>query len=100
MYQLQDVTKTYERRGQVVTALAESTLTLGEGEFVALIGPSGSGKTTLLSMLGGMLAPTSGHIRLDGQSLYDLSVKARARLRLERIGFVFQSFNLIPWLSD
>lgn len=99
MYQLENVNKTYERRGQTVTALADSTLSLAEGEFVALVGPSGSGKTTLLSMLGGMLAPTSGRVLLDGQSLYDLSVQDRTRLRLERIGFVFQSFNLIPWLS-
>ena len=99
MYQLEQVTKTYNRRGQTVTALADSTLSLAEGEFVALVGPSGSGKTTLLSMLGGMLAPTSGRILLDGNSLYDLSVQDRTRLRLDRIGFVFQSFNLIPWLS-
>lgn len=99
MYQLENVNKTYERRGQTVTALAESTLSLTEGEFVALVGPSGSGKTTLLSMLGGMLAPTSGRILLDGESLYDLTVQERTRLRLDRIGFVFQSFNLIPWLS-
>ncbi|NQV26106.1 MAG: ABC transporter ATP-binding protein [Rhodopirellula sp.] len=99
MYQLENVNKTYERRGQTVTALADSTLSLAEGEFVALVGPSGSGKTTLLSMLGGMLAPTSGRILLDGASLYDLSVQDRTRLRLDRIGFVFQSFNLIPWLS-
>ena len=99
MYQLENVNKTYERRGQTVTALADSTLSLAEGEFVALVGPSGSGKTTLLSMLGGMLAPTSGRILLDGNSLYDLRVQDRTRLRLDRIGFVFQSFNLIPWLS-
>ena len=99
MYQLEDVSKTYERRGQTVTALADSSLSLAEGEFVALVGPSGSGKTTLLSMLGGMLAPTSGRILLGEDSLYDLSVADRTRLRLERIGFVFQSFNLIPWLS-
>ena len=99
MYQLENVTKSYERRGETVTALAESTLSLTEGDFVALVGPSGSGKTTLLSMLGGMLAPTSGRILLDGESLYDLSVQDRTRLRLDRIGFVFQSFNLIPWLS-
>lgn len=99
MYQLENVNKTYERRGQSVTAFADSTLSLSEGEFVALVGPSGSGKTTLLSMLGGMLAPSSGRVLLDGQSLYDLSVQERTRLRLDRIGFVFQSFNLIPWLS-
>ena len=99
MYELDSATKSYERLGQTVTALAESTLTLDDGDFVALVGPSGSGKTTLLSMLGGMLAPTSGRILLGGDSLYDLSVQDRTRLRLDRIGFVFQSFNLIPWLS-
>ncbi len=99
MYQLDSAIKSYERRGQTVTALSESTLTLDDGEFVALVGPSGSGKTTLLSMLGGMLAPSAGRVLLDGQSLYDLSVQERTRLRLDRIGFVFQSFNLIPWLS-
>lgn len=99
MYELDSAIKSYERRGQTVTALAESTLILDDGEFVALVGPSGSGKTTLLSMLGGMLAPSAGRVLLDGQSLYDLSIQERTRLRLDRIGFVFQSFNLITWLS-
>ena len=68
MYQLENVNKSYERRGQTVTALADSTLSLLEGEFVALVGPSGSGKTTLLSMLGGMLAPTSSSPPIEQQT--------------------------------
>jgi putative ABC transport system ATP-binding protein len=99
MYQLDSVTKTYECRGQTVTALGNTDLSIEDGAFIAIVGTSGSGKTTLLSVLGGMLAPTSGRVMLDGQSLYDLSLKERTRLRLERIGFVFQSFNLIPWLT-
>ena len=99
MLQLESVAKSYERRGTRVDALRATSLTIEKGEFVAVVGPSGSGKTTLLSMLGGMLAPTEGQIRLDGESLYDLPVQDRAQIRNERIGFVFQHFNLIPWLS-
>lgn len=99
MYELQSVTKTYSRRGQRVTALDDTTLSIPDNDFVAVVGPSGSGKTTLLSLLGGMLAPTSGQVLLEGQSLYDLSVEERTALRSRRIGFVFQAFNLIPWLS-
>ena len=69
------------------------------GEFVAVVGPSGSGKTTLLSMLGGMLAPSSGRIWLGDVSLYDATPANRAQLRRQKIGFVFQTFNLIPYLS-
>jgi putative ABC transport system ATP-binding protein len=91
--------KSYLRRGASVEALRPTTLSIATGEFVAVIGPSGSGKTTLLSMLGGMLAPTSGQVLLEKRSLYDLPVSERSRLRNELIGFVFQHFNLIPWLS-
>ncbi|MBV10249.1 MAG: ABC transporter ATP-binding protein [Rubinisphaera brasiliensis] len=99
MYQLQSVTQTYERRGNVVTALDTCDLEIPDGDFVAIVGPSGSGKTTLLSVLGGMMAPTSGDVLLDGESLYDLSIDQRTRLRGEKIGFVFQSFNLVTWMS-
>lgn len=99
MYQLKSVTQTYQRRGQIVTALDNSDLTIPDNDFIAIVGPSGSGKTTLLSVLGGMLAPSTGDVMLDGQSLYDLSVEERTKLRGEKIGFVFQSFNLIPWLT-
>ena len=66
---------------------------------MAIVGPSGSGKSTMLCMLGGMLAPSSGKIIVDGESLYDQSIARRSRFRNERIGFVFQSFNLVPWLT-
>lgn len=99
MYVLNSVTKTYERRGQIVTALDHADLTIERGEFIAIVGPSGSGKTTLLSILGGMLAPTNGKVLLDEHSLYDISVEERTATRGKLIGFVFQSFNLIPWMT-
>ena len=99
MFQLNNVTKTYERRGQTVNALQDTTLTIGDNEFIALVGPSGSGKTTMLSLLGGMMAPTSGEVLFRGESLYDMSLAERTKLRLKSLGFVFQSFNLVPWLS-
>lgn len=99
MFQLNNVTKTYERRGQTVNALNDTSLTIGDNEFIALVGPSGSGKTTMLSLLGGMMAPTSGEVLFRGESLYDMSLTDRTKLRLKSLGFVFQSFNLVPWLS-
>ena len=99
MYQLQSVTQKYERRGSVVTALNDCNLEIPDNDFIAIVGPSGSGKTTLLSILGGMMAPSSGSVSLDGQSLYELSIDDRTKLRGEKIGFVFQSFNLIGWMS-
>jgi putative ABC transport system ATP-binding protein len=96
---MENVTKRYHHRGQLVTALDGATVQIPKGDFVAVVGPSGSGKSTLLLMLGGMLSPTSGCIRLDGESLYDLSTDQRARLRKKKVGFVFQTFNLVPYLS-
>lgn len=99
MLKLESVRKQYPRRQHTIDALLPTSLAIATGEYVAIVGPSGSGKTTLLSILGGMLAPTAGQVLFDGQSLYELPVSQRARLRNERIGFVFQSFNLVPWLS-
>jgi putative ABC transport system ATP-binding protein len=99
MFQLTDVSKHYGHKQGQVTALSSTTLRIAAGEFVAVVGPSGSGKTTLLSILGGMLAPTNGQVLLDGQSLYDASPTHRAEMRLQRIGFVFQTFNLVPYLT-
>jgi putative ABC transport system ATP-binding protein len=99
MFQLTDVSKHYGHKQGQVAALRSTTLKIAAGEFVAVVGPSGSGKTTLLSILGGMLAPTSGRVLLDGQSLYDVSPSQRAETRLQRIGFVFQTFNLVPYLT-
>lgn len=99
MFHLRNVQKTYERRGQRVTALGTTELRINQGDYVAMVGPSGSGKTTLLSILGGMLAPSTGEVWLDGKAMYQLSMDERAELRRDRIGFVFQTFNLVPYLS-
>lgn len=95
LIELRDVRKIY-RRGEVeVQALAGVTLDLAQGEYVALVGASGSGKSTLMNTLGCLDRPTSGSYQLAGQEVTTLSQDARARLRNERIGFVFQNFNLL-----
>ncbi len=99
MIALQSVTKRFELRGRPVTALANVTLEIGRGDFVAIIGPSGSGKSTFLHGVGGMLSPTEGKVRVDKYSLYDLTSEERAALRKKKIGFVFQTFNLVPYLT-
>jgi putative ABC transport system ATP-binding protein len=99
MLRLENVTKSYLHRRRQVMALDGATLKIGEGDFVSVVGPSGSGKSTLLLMLGGMLSPSEGRVFLNGQSVYDLSSDARARLRREHVGFVFQTFNLVPYLT-
>jgi putative ABC transport system ATP-binding protein len=99
MFRLNGVTKTYARRDETVLAFQCDSLTISRGEYLAIVGPSGSGKTTLLSLLGGMLSPSNGQIWLEDCSLYDLSVADRARVRRERMGFVFQTFNLVPYLT-
>jgi len=99
MLLMENVTKTYQLRRQPVTGLENATLEITEGDFVSLVGPSGSGKSTLLLMLGGMLSPSSGQVLLDGHSLYEQSANQRARLRQQYIGFVFQTFNLVPYLT-
>lgn len=99
MYTVQNVTKTYQRRGQELTALRLPSLTIARGDYVAIVGTSGSGKTTLLSLLGGMLSPTTGRVLLDDVSIYELTTAGRARLRRDKLGFVFQTFNLVPYLS-
>lgn len=99
MFRLENVSKLYRRRQQEIVAFRADSLDIDAGEYVAVVGPSGSGKTTLLSMLGGMLSPDTGKVWLDGESLYDLPVAERTRLRREQIGFVFQTFNLLPYLN-
>lgn len=99
MFELTNVSKVYRRRQHEVIAFRVDQMTIAKGEYVAVVGPSGSGKTTLLSILGGMLSPDSGTVTLENISLYDLSINERAKLRRERIGFVFQTFNLLPYLS-
>ena len=94
-----DVTKTYRLGTLTVTALAGVSLTVKAGEFLAVAGPSGSGKTTLLNLIGCLDTPTSGEVEIDGQPVSALSPGRRADLRARKLGFIFQTFNLIPVLT-
>jgi putative ABC transport system ATP-binding protein len=95
-----DVSKVYRLKGVEVDALRDVTLTIAEGEMVSVMGPSGSGKTTLLNCLSGLDEPTTGTIRIEGTPLERMSDKTRARYRAEHMGFIFQSFNLLPVLTS
>ena len=99
MLKMDRVTKQYRHRGEYVTALDNASVTINRGDFVSVVGPSGCGKSTLLLMLGGMLSPTSGRVLLDGESIYDLNSDRRAGLRTRNVGFVFQTFNLVRYLT-
>jgi putative ABC transport system ATP-binding protein len=93
------VTRDYRMSGGVVHALRGVTLAVEPGEYVAIAGPSGSGKSTLLQLLGGIDAPTSGHVEIEGTRLDALGDRALTRLRLLRLGFIFQRFHLLPVLT-
>jgi putative ABC transport system ATP-binding protein len=98
MIQLDQVTKRFEGRSRV-TALDAVSVTIPRGEMVSIIGPSGSGKSTLLNLVGGLDRATSGDVRVDGESIAQLSDDALTRVRRDKIGFIFQFFNLLPTLS-
>ena len=95
LIELRDVSKAYDLGEVKVEALRETTLTIDEGEFVALVGPSGSGKSTLMNTLGCLDRPTTGSYALAGEEVATISRDARARIRNRRLGFVFQNFNLL-----
>jgi putative ABC transport system ATP-binding protein len=95
----QDLEKRYRLEGQDVIAVGGVSLAVEAGEYLAVVGPSGSGKSTLLTLLGGLDQPTAGSVSLLGQDLGNLSDRALTRLRLERVGFVFQRFHLLPVLT-
>ncbi|MFI2202233.1 ABC transporter ATP-binding protein [Streptomyces sp. NPDC020192] len=99
MYELKNVTKRYTRGKDTVHALDGVDLTIGDGDRLVIQGPTGGGKSTLLQMLGGLDRPSSGEVVLDGTDLAMLSEARLTRVRSENIGFVFQSFNLIPTLT-
>ncbi|MFO7299598.1 MAG: ABC transporter ATP-binding protein [Actinomycetes bacterium] len=96
---VEGLTKIYGEGHTAVTAVKDATLELADNEFVSLLGPSGSGKTTLISMIGALLTPTDGAIRIGGEDISGMSKKEQTRFRANRIGFVFQSFNLVPFLT-
>lgn len=99
MIKLRDVTKVYRSGRLEVQSLRGVSLEIAAGEFVVIMGPSGSGKSTLLHLIGGLDAPTAGSVRFRDIELADLSDRERSRLRLRRIGFVFQFYNLLPTLT-
>lgn len=96
MIELQGVTKQYLMGTQVVHALRGVDLTIGDGEFAAIMGPSGSGKSTLMNIIGCLDLPTAGAYHLDGVDVSDMTDDEQARVRNKHIGFVFQQFNLLP----
>jgi putative ABC transport system ATP-binding protein len=97
--EVRDLVKTFSLDGATLNAVDGVSFQVKSGEFVALVGPSGSGKTTLLSILAALLTPTSGQVLIDGQDLAQMNEKKRVKLRREKIGFTFQSNNLIPYLT-
>jgi len=97
--QIQNLTKTYMLGKRPVQALTNLNLQVNQGEFIAIMGPSGSGKTTLLNMIGCIDKPTSGQIRLDGLDVDKMSEKELYKVRRDKMGFVFQTFNLLPRYS-
>jgi ABC-type lipoprotein export system ATPase subunit len=99
LLQLDHITKTYRSGPRTVRAVDDVSLSVDAGEFVAVAGPSGCGKTTLLLIAGGLLAPDAGDVTIAGENPYALSADQRARFRAANVGFVFQQFHLVPYLT-
>jgi putative ABC transport system ATP-binding protein len=97
--EVKNLVKSFDLDGATVNAVDNVSFQVRLGEFIALVGPSGSGKTTMLSILAALLSPTSGQVLIDGQDLAQMNEKRRVKLRREKIGFTFQSNNLIPFLT-
>lgn len=100
MLELKSVTKEFtNNRKETVPALKGIDLAVNEGDFLSIVGPSGSGKSTLLFLIGALMQPTRGEVLFRGENIYDSTSSRRSELRLNRIGFMFQTFNLVPYLS-
>ncbi|HDU1287349.1 TPA: ABC transporter ATP-binding protein [Staphylococcus pseudintermedius] len=99
MLKFQNVTKSFKDGQQVIEAVKPTTLEFSPGELIAIVGPSGSGKSTFLTMAGALQKPTSGDIIIGTQKITDLSQKALARVRMQQIGFILQTSNLVPFLT-
>ncbi len=97
--QIRGIRKTYDKDSMPVNALNGIDLSFDQGEFASIVGPSGSGKTTLLNIIGGLDDPTEGDVLIDGVNITTLSGSGKTEFRMRNIGFVFQSFNLIPVLT-
>lgn len=97
--QMEDVTKTFGSGRTEVRALKKTSLNVSRGEVIAIIGPSGSGKSTLLTIAGGLQGPTGGEVQIAGERITELSEKDRSKVRLEHVGFILQSSNLVPFLT-
>jgi len=99
LIEIKKLNKTYESGEECVMALADVDLKIERGEFISVMGPSGSGKSTLLTILGGLNHPTKGDVAVDDIPIYKLSLEKLADFRREYLGFIFQSFQLIPYLT-
>ncbi len=99
MIELVDIQVDYQRGGRLVQAVHDVSLSVASGQFIAIQGSSGAGKSSLLLVAGGLMRPTQGHVLIDGQNLYERSIEQRAAFRAEQIGFVFQRFHLLPYLT-
>jgi len=99
MVDLDEITKTYRTPGTAIHALDGVSLEIPAGQFAAVQGPSGCGKSTLLSLIGGLASPSAGRVQVAGEDLGAMSPERRAAFRARRIGFVFQTFHLLPYLS-
>ncbi|ENU2860634.1 ABC transporter ATP-binding protein [Listeria monocytogenes] len=94
-----NISKNYQDGEQVIEVLKNVSLEVAQGEFVAIVGPSGAGKSTFLSIAGALLSPTEGEIAIGGTTLNNMSEKALTKVRLDKVGFIFQGANLIPYLN-
>lgn len=99
LVELKNLKKTYNGRGDQVRAVDDISLSLDSGQFISLQGPSGCGKSTLLLMSGGLLAPDAGSVEVAGENPYAMNPNSRSNFRARNIGFVFQQFHLVPYLS-
>ncbi|ECQ6354225.1 TPA: ABC transporter ATP-binding protein [Listeria innocua] len=96
---MKNISKNYQDGEQVIEVLKNVSLEVAQGEFVAIVGPSGAGKSTFLSIAGALLSPTEGDIAIGGTTLNNMSEKALTKVRLDKVGFIFQGANLIPYLN-
>ena len=99
LIEMTNITKDFLQGDEIIRALKPTNFVAEEGELIAIIGPSGSGKSTFLTILGGLQTPTTGQVLIDGKPFSKLSLKERSKVRFEKIGFILQAANLIPFLS-